>query len=110
MEFLCLQFRFVYGERYNVVSVSAGVIGCSSAVHGFCCSNITAVILIVASFVLVILLVNFPPTDFMCKARRMDCVWESCYRLVSVQIILIHREHKKEHQLLTYGSALSEIK
>jgi hypothetical protein len=46
----------------------------------------------------------------MCKARRVDWVWESRYHLLSVQIILVLRGHKKEQQLLAYGSEHSKIK
>jgi hypothetical protein len=41
-------------------------------VRVFSCSNVTAAISIVATFVVVMPLVNFSPTDFMCKARRVD--------------------------------------
>jgi hypothetical protein len=61
-----------YGECDNVISVSAGVKGCSSDVHGFCSASSAAAILAIAVLVLVKLLVNVPPTDFMCKARRVD--------------------------------------
>jgi len=67
----------------------------------------------IATLVLVmmmLLLVNCLPNDFVCKARLVDWVWESRYHLVSVQIILVHRGHKKERQILAYGSALSKIK
>ena len=76
----------------------------------FCRSNSTAVILTIATLVLVMLLVKWPPSDFMCKARRVGWVWESRCHLVSVQIILVLRGHKKEHQLLAYSSAPSKIK
>jgi hypothetical protein len=65
-----------YGECDNAVSVSAGVKGCSSNVHGFCISNAAAAILAIATLVLVMWLVNFLYADFMCKARRVDWVWE----------------------------------
>jgi hypothetical protein len=88
-------FVFVYSERYSVVRASARVKSCSSDVHSFCSPNATAVILTIATLVLVMLLVNCPPPDFMCKARRVDWVRESRCHLVSVQIILVLREHKK---------------
>jgi hypothetical protein len=46
----------------------------------------------------------------MSKARRVDWVWESRYHLLSLQIILVLRGHKKEQQLLAYGTKLSKIK
>ena len=102
-------FVFVYTECYNVVRVSAGVESYSSDVHRLCSCNATAVILTTATLVLVMLLVNCPPSDFMCKARRVDWVWESRCHLGSVQIILVLGGHKKD-QPSAYGSARSKIK
>jgi hypothetical protein len=103
---------FVCSEGYNVVRVSAGVERCSTDVRRFCSSSATVVILTIAKLVLVMMMlpVNCPPTDFRCKARLVDWVWESRDHLVSVQIILALRRHKKEHQLLAYGSVPSKIK
>jgi len=47
------------------------------------------VILTIETLVLVMRMLVNCPTDFMCKARRMDWVWDSRYHLVSVQNILV---------------------